>query len=74
MDKPLSLIINETKQNMVAVINNSGLPLPLLEMLMKDIYIDIKTANDMQLKKDIEQYNNSLTEESKKQETNVEIA
>lgn len=36
MDKPLSMLINEFKEKMENTINSSGLPVYIVEMIMKD--------------------------------------
>ena len=73
MDKPLSLIINETKQNFIKTINNAGLPLALLEMIMKDVYFDLKNASDIQAKKELEEYNIYLVKEKEEKLKENEI-
>lgn len=41
MEKPLNLIIEEGKQNIIKAVNDSGLPAYLLEPIIKDIYNEI---------------------------------
>lgn len=63
MEKPISLIIDETRRSLISICNNSGLPTFILEPMVKDIYQEIKLLANEQLKQDTEEYNNSLVEE-----------
>lgn len=60
MEKPISIMIDETKTSLISMINNSGLPFWILEPMVKDIYQEIKTLADNQLRIDKEQYNQFL--------------
>lgn len=70
MEKPISLIIDETRRSLISTCNNSGLPTFILEPMIKDIYQEIKLLSNEQLKRDTEEYNNSLVE--KKNTENME--
>lgn len=41
MDKPLSLVLEDTRVALVDCINQSGLSATLLEPIIKDIYLEI---------------------------------
>lgn len=41
MEKPISMIIEETKQELISVINKCQLHPSLTEMILKDIYTEI---------------------------------
>lgn len=41
MDKPLSLVLRDTKKDLIKVCNNSGLPATILDMVIQDIAKDI---------------------------------
>ena len=60
MEKPISIMIDETKTSLISMINNSGLPFWILEPMVKDIYQEIKTLAGNQLRIDKEQYNQFL--------------
>ena len=62
MEKPISLLINEARKNLIDTINKQGLPLSLMELIVKDVYLDLKATSDMQTKKEISEYNNSRQE------------
>lgn len=42
MEKPLSLVIKESKQTIIDAINSVNLHPTLLEMIVKDIYLEIR--------------------------------
>ena len=52
MEKPITLKIKETKQNLVKVLNESELPLFILEPILKDIYMETKAENLKQAQTD----------------------
>ena len=67
MEKPISIMIDETKTNLISTINNSGLPFWLLEPIVKNVYQEIKTLSDNQLRADQQAYKEFLIEEEKKE-------
>lgn len=74
MNKPISMIINETRISLLKICNESGLPACVLEPIVKDVYNEIKHVSSMQLKQDTETYNKAqedakLQEEKDRQET-----
>lgn len=62
MDKPISLIRKETVVKITKVIEESGLPLLVLEPIIKDLYMQIQQAMVQQTIAEEEEYNKSLTE------------
>ncbi len=66
MTKPANLIIEETKENLVKVINESGLPPFLLEPVLKDLYNQISILKQQELEKSKQEYENSLNQEKEK--------
>lgn len=54
MDKPISMVIKESKDTIVKTINECKLHPSILELIIKDIYIDIiavsKKASEMEEK------------------------
>ena len=62
MDKPISLVRKETVVKLTKVIEESGLPLLVLEPIIKDLYIQIQQAMVQQTIAEEEEYNKSLTE------------
>ena len=56
MKKPFSLMVQETKQELVDVINKSNLHPSVMEMIIKDIYWEVNQLNIETLKKEKEQW------------------
>ena len=40
-NKPMSIVISELKEGIVTIVNNSGLPIYIGEMILKDILTDV---------------------------------
>lgn len=70
MNKPISMIINETRLSLADICNNSGLPACVLELIVRDLHEKIKYVSSMQLKQDTETYNKA--QEDTKKEINKE--
>ena len=66
MNKPTNLIVEETKENIVKTINESGLPPFLLEPVLKDLYNQISILKQQELEKSKQEYENSLNQEKEK--------
>ena len=66
MTKPANLIIEETKENLVKVINESGLPPFLVEPIIKDLYNQINILKQQELEQSKKQYEDSLKQEKEK--------
>ena len=64
MEKPITMQIDELKKDLAGVINNSKLPIVLLDFILKDMYTEVHSVYQLQLEKDIENYNASLEEET----------
>lgn len=55
-NKPVSMIINETRISLLDILNKSTLPPCVLELIAKDLYNDVKQVSEAQLKRDEETY------------------
>ena len=66
MNKPANLIVEETKENIVKIINESGLPPFLVEPIIKDLYNQVSILKQQELEKNRQEYENSLKQEEKK--------
>lgn len=76
IEKPISLILEDSKQMIVDAINNTNLHISLLEPIIKDLYNEIKHKAIMQLEQDKREYKTLLNEHNKTQnntESNEEI-
>lgn len=69
MNKPISMIINETRLSLANVLNTSNLPPCILDMIVKDLYDETRRLSALQSKQDEENYAKVLKDaESKKKE------
>lgn len=66
-DVPISIVISDLKNKLIETINDSKLPLSILELVVKDLYNEINNAYKIQLVNDKKQYN-QLLELNKKEE------
>lgn len=64
MNKPLTMIINETQTKLVDVCNESGLSPAILDLVMKPIYFDIHSLAIKQAKEDEINYMKSIEKKS----------
>lgn len=60
MDKTLSIKIRETRSGLVNVINDSELPADVLQMLVKDLLVEITQLADQAYQNDMKVYAESL--------------
>ena len=65
MEKPASLLIQETRNNILNILNESKLHPSILELIMKDIMNDVTNASTRVKSKELEEYNNKVLEEAK---------
>ena len=68
MEKPISMILNETKLGLADICNQSGLPSYMLEPILKELYLEAKELAKQQLKQDEAIYNASLEQEKQTEE------
>lgn len=54
----INLAVDELRNKLVKDINESGLPLSIVEMMMKDIYLQVAEATAAQIKKEKEELQN----------------
>ena len=69
MDKPLNLLIEECKTNIIKSINDTKLPAFLLEPILKDIYMEISNNKKIEYENSKKQYEEKLKESEKNIET-----
>lgn len=62
MDKPVTIIREELIESMVGLINESKLPLFVIESILKDLHLEVKNAAKQQLEIDKQQYQSSIEE------------
>lgn len=76
MNKPLSMTILEMKSSIIDIINKSGISPTIVEMVMRDLYTDIKNQCIAFEKTEQEAYKKSLenSKEKKKEEEKKEAS
>lgn len=65
MEKPASLLIQETRNKIINILNESKLHPSILELIMRDIMNDVTNASTRIKNKELEEYNNKVLEEAK---------
>ena len=70
MERPASLLIQETRNNIINILNESKLHPSILELIMKDIMNDVTNASTKVKNKELEEYNNKVLEEAKNNSDN----
>ena len=70
MNKPANLIIEDTKENLTKIINESGLPPFLIEPMVKDIYNQVYILKQKELEKTKVDYEESVKKEKKGEKSN----
>lgn len=68
MDKPVSILVNETKTKLIQLCNSSNLPPCVLELIIESIYKEIHSLSQNQLHEDELVYLNSIKEDAKKEQ------
>lgn len=71
-NKPMSIVISELKEGIVTIVNNSGLPLYITEMILKDILSDVTMVSNQVKEKEYQEY--VQTEQKKMEETKTQEA
>lgn len=66
MNKPLTMIIKETKSKLANVCNESGLPFAVLDLVVKDFYLELRSLAERQSLEEETAYINTIKEENKK--------
>lgn len=65
MNKPISMVINETRISLLKICNESQLPTCVLELIVKDLYNDVNRVSTVQAKQDEENYAKALKDAEK---------
>lgn len=72
MNKPLTISIKETESTLIDVCNNSGLPVSILELIVKNLLTEIHELSMKQLQEDTIKYNNFLKEQEQSNKNKLE--
>ncbi len=60
--KPISIAIRETKQELVEVLNNSGLPIDVMVMIVAGLFNSINEQAERSYTQDVENYKSETDE------------
>ena len=63
MEKPISVKVKEFKEEMVSLVNKSGLPFFVIEPVIKDLLIAVTSESEKQYLRDKATYEQSLKQE-----------
>ena len=68
MNKPITVIREEVKEQIAAIINNSGLPAFVIEPILQDFLIEVRNIAVRQYEYDKQQYNAFLKSKEEKKD------
>lgn len=60
IQKPITIMRQEFAEKISDVINNCNLPLFIIEPILKDVYLEVKSLSQKQYEIDKEEYENKL--------------
>jgi len=63
MNKPISMLINEAKINIIKAVNESNLPPCLMQPIIKDLYEQVLQQCREELQNDVAEYSKKEKEE-----------
>ena len=63
MEKPITMVIEDTKKQIAEIVNKSGLMPVILEPMFKDLYQEISVLMQRQAQSEKEEYEKALAEE-----------
>ncbi len=64
VEKPITMVIEDTKNNLINVINQSGLHPFILDSIMKELHNEIHISYLKQAQMEAENYNKSVSKEN----------
>jgi len=62
MEKPFNLKLIETKQKLIQIINESGMPLTVMSMVFNELLLNVNSQIPQQIETEKKQYEESLKE------------
>lgn len=72
MNKPITMVIKETKNKIANICNESGLPPVILDLIVQGIYSEIHSLAERQSLEEEMAYANAKMDESKAKEENAD--
>lgn len=67
MNKPFTLIINETRDKIVEIVNNANLPAFCIKIILNDILNQVESIDNAEIEKYKNELNNSKIEKEEKE-------
>lgn len=62
MDKPISMVIKETKSNLIQVCNESNLHISILQLIVKEMHDELNKVAQRVMEEEELQYSNAIKE------------
>ena len=66
MDKPISIVLKESKDRITSTVNSLNIQPAILQLILLDVYNDVRTKADAQLLQEQEMYFLMIQEKEKK--------
>lgn len=74
MDKPISIVLKESKDRITSTVNSLNLQPAILQLILLDVYNDVRTKADAQLLQEQEMYSLIKQEEENKEDADNQNA
>lgn len=71
MNKPLTMMIKETKTKIANICNESGLPPVILDLIMQGIYSEIRFLADKQISEEEKSYMETIKESANSEDNKI---
>lgn len=65
MEKPITVVVTETKDAIIGILNESNLHPILMEQIMNEIHTEVTNVLNQTVQKEKDEYEKSLEEEEK---------
>lgn len=72
MDKPISIVIEETKGALANIVNTSGLPISVIKLIFNELNQEVNKVADTKLSQDINKFK-AAQEEPQETENSEEV-
>ena len=69
IEKPISLVMKETSDGIVKILNDAHLPLCILAPIVKDIYTEIQNGVNVEYQNSLADYNKKIEEVNKNEKS-----
>ena len=71
MQKPIDLVVEDTKDSVYKVLNNSGLPISAISMIVREINTNVETQYSNQLNRLRSEYQLELANELQQSQNDI---